>query len=366
MVYQETPAQGISHMTSGLARDRELVEEAITGLEAAMHDYGLDRQDLAHDQYAQQRLNKLGLCGILWRYDDPSVQRSWHRYGLELGNSIKEYNSIQAKPLDEHPISAGTSSDRKYTRIQEYYYYYLEDFNLQGMNLEEAIQVDFFSLLDAFYTEYADPEYKDLYLTNVDLQRRLYNDSESLSIDEISDEDCLEIGDIVSELHAELYSCDLLRHEPDGYRDFVENEDLDSRFANLTEVAEEVYEAVEMFTDLLEDIYMMLARSDPTDVIGTPSKIIDNLRIFYHEFAWKMVATVLSIQTATGRDYQEIWRGCVKEMEWLATVYNRRLSEVKSTAGQANLLPELDDYEFSEPEHDLLRESIQVTSIQSD
>lgn len=352
-------------MLYGLAQDREIVEEAIAGLEAAMSDFDIDRRDLTHDEYAQQRLNKLAFCGIDWRHDDTSVQRSWHRYGLELGNSVKDYTSVQAKPFDEHPVIAGTNSESKYTRIQEYYYYFLEDFDLQGMNLEEAIHEDFFTLLTAFYETYAEPEYKSLYLANVDLQRRLHKDSLSLSAEEVNEEDCFQIGEIVTDLHTELYTCDLLRQRPEGYREFIEENGFNEQYADLEQLTEDAYEAVERFTDLLEDIYMLLAEGNANDIIGTPSRIIDNLRVFYHEFTWKFVATILSIQTATGRDYTEIWRGSIKEIEWVTQTYNKRLNDIESTAEQANLIPSTEDYGFSDSDTDFLEESIQVTSIQS-
>jgi len=352
---------------SSIDKDRETADLVIEGLEAAMADKGIEAEEINHDGYGQQRLNKLIYSGLHWRYqDDIPVQRSWHRYGVELGNAIKDHTLIHPSPVEDFVDAESPSARNKLKQVEEYHYYFKDDFALDGMGLQETIDADFHDLLEAFYSRYADPAYRDLYLANVEIQRRLATDSSSLSADNVTQDDCLELGDLVTDLHSELFCCNLLHDAPSNYTAYAKEEGFDSYFYDFDAMAEEAFDRIERFTDLYEDIYMKLSEQSSEDVVGDPESIIEGLEVFYHEFAWKSVTELMSIKTATGRNHQELWKGSMEELDWIVSAYDEKFSKHAHLASQANLLPDVDDYQFDAEDFELLQKSNDVSSIYSD
>lgn len=354
-------------MTTGLAKDRETADRVIEGLEAAMHEEGLETEDLNHDEFGQQRLNKLVSNGLYWRYGDSlPVQHSWHRYGIELGNAVKDSHLIRPHHPDELPsFTAGGDTPQERARaVEEYYYYFKEDFQLDGMDLKEAVLADFHDLLEAFYSRHADEEYRDLYLANVKLQRRLSQDAEELDPTAIDMDECFKVADIITEFHGELFGNSALREPESQFSRYVETNQLSGdSYQDLENIVKDTYDRVQEFTDLIEDIYRQLAESPESEISGNPESLIDSLNVFYHEYVWKQVTEIISIKTAGGRDHEEIWEGAISELEWLGENYSDKMTTHKKVAEEAGLVPSLNEFPFADDDKDTVEAAEELASI---
>ncbi|MEA5387250.1 hypothetical protein VB779_09420 [Haloarculaceae archaeon H-GB11] len=339
----------------------------IEGLEAAMHEMDLETKDLNHDEFGQQRLNKLVSAGLYWRYGETlPVQYSWHRYGIELGNAVKDSHLVRPHHPDELPsftANVGAAQERA-REVEEYYHYFKTDFNLGEMDLKEAVLADFHDLLEAFYRRYADEEYRALYLANVKLQRWLSQDAGELDASAVDLDDCFVLADIITELHGELFGTPSLREPESEFARYVEtSQRFDNRYQNLKVITETAYDRAQRFTDLLEDIYRQLAETPDDEITGNPASLIESLNVFYHEYVWKQVTEIISIKTAGGRDYREIWEGALEELEWLDESFPDKMETHEEVAKEAGLVPSLHESPFDDEEMETIEATEELASI---
>lgn len=161
--------------------------------------------------------------------------------------------------------------------------------------------------------------YRSLYLANVDLQRRLHHDSKHLNPDDVGTGEYRQVGHIITNLHRELASC----------------EDIAVR-----EAATRVIE----FTNLLEDTYMMIAKSFSDGIPTNTNVVIREFRRIYHENTWKYVSEHISEHTARGLNAAEIERAASSEQETLEKEFNSVPDQLLKIVEDAHLLPTTEDY----------------------
>lgn len=314
-------------MTSlSLEEDQALAQDAIRGLESAMAELGLDIDELFEDPepYGKVRLNKLVHMALTWGYEDSDqipVQHSWHRYGADYGNAIPQISELQPTALNDlpspdQPSISSRYSDR-YPSKREYYHYFTDN-----IDLKRIADLPIHDFLEEFYDEYAPQKYRDLYLANVNVQRILYQHSNEIDVDDFDDEDYREISRLVTHLHRELVSC----------------ADDDIRQAD-TRVVE--------FTDLVEDVYMMLAQLSSEETVSSPELVIREISRVYHDTAWKYVSEVISKSTAQGTGHSELITAASSEIEKLESSHQGVPDRLRSLVMDAGLLPSSDDFDIS-------------------
>lgn len=301
------------------AEEKQLVDDLIHGLEGALSELGTDSKPFKQAAYGEIKLHKTIFLGVEW--SSIPVQYSWHTYGPDLGNSVPSTEGIQPAALNEipHPYtpSVRPSVTDTYPSSSQYQEFYLDIEVGEFEGLDEIIEADLHDFLHEFYTENAPPRFKQLYLHNVEFQRFLWNDEDSLNVIFVDEDYCRDLGQIISDIHGELLKQDIFN---------------------------EVAEPFITYTDLVEDVYMKLARSDQDELRGDPRAIIRELSDFYHDYAWKYVAETISRETPHGIDKNEIRQGSSDELQFLDKNYNEFLHNLEELCANAGLIPEPDDY----------------------
>lgn len=300
-------------------RRDDAVEGIIDGLRTAIEASDeADYETIINSQHTEKVLNKLLHCAVDWA--DLDIQHSWHIYGADYRNDVPDPSTIQPATLDtvatpETPVV--DSTERDYPTPKEFHDFYL---NLQigtmsGLaEIFSVIDEDFYTFLGQFYRQYAPPKFKELYKQNVKLQRRLSEDSSEIHVRDIDFADRRELGRTITQMHQELSSYELF---DDVLPKFIE------------------------FTDLLEDVYRRFEAADYSHEFGHPPRAgIDQLERFYHRFAWKWVAELISAETATGLYASEIIRSVEDtELPGIEESYDERISQLESNLLEWNQLP---------------------------
>lgn len=302
-----------------LAEEKQLVDDLIHGLEGALSELDIDSKPFKEASHGEIKLHKTVFLGVDW--SGIPVQYSWHTYGPDLGNSIPSTEGVQPTAIEEIPRpftpSVKPSVTDTYPSPQQYKEYYL-DIEVGGFEgLDEILEADLHDFLRDFYSEYAPSEFKELYLHNVEFQRFLWEDEETLNVVFIDDDYCRDLGRIISDLHGEL-----LKHD----------------------VFDEVVEPFIAYTDLVEDVYTALSRRNQDDLNGDPRTIIRELGDFYHDYAWKYVAETISRETPHGIDKNQIRTGASDELQFLDENYDDFLQSLEELCADAGLVPGVDEY----------------------
>lgn len=314
-------------MTSlSVGEEQALVQDSIRGIETAMDELDLAINELFGDPepYGNVRLNKLVHMALVWGYDEPDqipIQHSWHRYGADYGNAIPQISELQPTAIDDLPSpdqpSISSHHSNRYPSKEEYHHFFVSD-----INIERIAGLSIHDFLEEFYEEYAPSQYRSLYLANVSLQRVLYNHSNSITIDEFDEESYQNISHIITLLHRELAACS------------------DSA---VQEAAPRVVE----FTDLVEDVYMMLSRLSAEEIVSSPELVIREINRIYHDTAWKYVSEVISKSTAQGTNSSELVTAASSEIEMLESAHNGVPNRLNTLVADAGLFPTSDDFNIS-------------------
>jgi|GEM_PF-5607553 len=301
------------------AEEKQLVDDLIHGLEGALSELGIDSKPFKKATHGEIKLHKTVFLGVDWA--GIPVQYSWHIYGPDLGNSVPSTETVQPTALDEipHPFTPSVRPEvtDTYPSAKQYEEFYL-DIEVGGFEgLDAILEADLHDFLRDFYSENAPPQFKQLYLHNVEFQRFLWNDEDTLNVIFVDEDYCRKLGRIISDIHGELLKQDIFN---------------------------EVAEPFLAYTNLVEDVYMKLARSEKEDLNGDPRTIIRELSHFYHDYAWKYVAETISRDTPNGIDKNEIRQGASDELQFLDENYSEFLKNLEGLCAEAGLVPNPTDY----------------------
>jgi hypothetical protein len=297
----------------------DAVDGIVDGLRAAIEATdGAEYETIINSRHTEKIVNKLLHCGV--EEADIDIQRSWHIYGVDYRNDAPDPSALQPAALEniaspDSPIVE--SSARDYPTREDFYEFYLtlEIGTISGLeNVFDMINDDFYTFLNQFYSQYAPREFEELYKQNVQLQRRLDTHSIDIDVRTIDFEERRELGRNITQMHQELSNDPLF-------------DELLPQFIK--------------FTDMLEDVYRRFENADhPYELGQAPEAGIDELERFYHRFAWKWVAELISKNTATGLDAGEIERTVEEnELPGLNKTYDRRLSNLERQLLEWDQLP---------------------------
>ena len=104
------------------------------------------------------------------------------------------------------------------------------------------------------------------------------------------------------------------------------------------------YDYLERCTDLIEDVVMILAKPDSEVIQQGHATAFSELKTFYQEHTWLIIANRISIRTARGSDRKEIIQRSESRLSNLLDVFERELEIKREICVNMNLTPTVEDY----------------------
>lgn len=257
---------------------------------------------------------------------DHPITLSWFKWGISA--LAASGGATSSTVLVADMSRAGDLADAD---IEE-----IEDFlrsDDHGLPLEEWWEADFLDFLQYFYTHKAPEKYRELYLANIRLLNYLNaidgavhggHDPASRSMYE-------DVCSATSDLKREVRSSDWLE-------------------AN--------YEYVSEFTRLFEDVVMVLADMNGEDIERKHQTAISELKSFYVESVWLMIAHSISLESAVGPNQDKIIGWSSSNLEELRAGFEETHRMNRKICEAVDLLPDLDDYQDFETDDEEFEETV--------
>lgn len=245
--------------------------------------------------------------------DDEPITYSWFKWGVST--VAGPGGSLTSRTLATNFSAAANLYQADPADIKEF----LLDGDHQ-MPLNECWEADFLDFLERFYTHYWPEDYQELYLINIRVLRLIDDIEEALHFhrDPARRDTYEEITGISNELKKQILA---------------------------SEALEDNYGYVNDFTQLLEDVVMMLVDLDGSDVEKGHQTAISELEAFYKEEVWLMIAHSLSLDTAKGPNRGAIYTWSSQNRDDLKDSFSKSLKTKKDICDSVGLLPGIDDYE---------------------
>lgn len=197
---------------------------------------------------------------------------------------------------------------------------------------------DKYEFLEGFYREYSPDRFRELYLHSHSLRMLLdqtvdqLDDAQAGGVqtglssftgsDQAGAPDHYEYaGQIISNIHLELASDELLQQMLPAYQDF---------------------------TDILENAYMMLGKMEINEVTAKHLECFAELSDFHFNQAWQYPCLRISIETATGPRREEIITDRSQRLPEFEDRYYPRLNSKQELCEKAGLVPGPEDYPANE------------------
>jgi len=192
-----------------------------------------------------------------------------------------------------------------------------------------ASDLDFLAL---FYESHAPEEYRDLYLGNVALRQHLDSAIDGVrtaqresSADRPSPvfgiEQYEDVGRAAAQIHLGLVGTDFLSQ-------------------TLNEVRE--------FTNLVEDAFLVLSRTDASEVTESQVAALEELKQVYNAWVWEYPALLMSKKTAKGPNAPTLRKWSAQKHFSVEDNLQKQIDSVSQSCVDAGLVPGSDQY----PEHD--------------
>lgn len=198
----------------------------------------------------------------------------------------------------------------------------IEEFLRAGdhnLPLQQYWEEDFLDFLQRFYSEYAPPEYRELYLSNIRLLK-LFDDIE----------EAIHFGRNPAREGTYQTACEITA-------------DL-KREVLASEATEEHYDCLVDFTRLFEDVVMMLAKIEAEELEKGHQTAFSELEDFYRDHVWLMIAHSLSINTASGPNVSQVHTWSSTKLEGLRGSFETNLKTQKRMCDAVGLRPDPEDY----------------------
>jgi hypothetical protein len=188
-----------------------------------------------------------------------------------------------------------------------------------GLPIEDWWEEEFLTFLEEFYTHHAPERYRAIYLTNIRLLKLM--------------------DDIEGAIH---FGRDPAREAT--YED-VCNATSDLKKEVLSETnLEENYDYLREFTQLFEDVVLMLVDLEPQDLEKGHQTAFSELEDLYRDNVWLMIAHSISLESARGPNIDHIYSWSRSNLEELRAGYEDSLETKKEICDSVDLLPGMDDY----------------------
>lgn len=266
--------------------EEDILDRIETGLNRACDQRGLTLTP--GDAIKRQKYVDIAIEEFLENVDNPPVTHSWFKYGVHTpagGGGASAFEQV------ETPESPSIDSDP----VEEFVEMSAEDFAdfyLSGDYYPplDSCQMETLPFLREFYIEYAPDWVKELYLANVKLRKHLLELQSQVDPDE------------------------------DGY--WPTNSELQQRYEEVSRLTagmelklgrNDLFETVEKpvseFLVLINMTFLGVTELSDSDQSYELYQYVTELKEFYDERAWELVAFVISRKTAKGpnADQLESW-----------------------------------------------------------
>jgi hypothetical protein len=287
-----------------------LVSRIEMGLDEALDSLGLDQR--RSDSIKRQKYIHLAVDHFTGQNDAP-LTYSWYKWGVNQVSGPSE--SPDPRTRYSEPAGGQKLLHTPHDAFVEFFKSEIEGLPLEDWWEEE----NHLAFLDQFYTEYGIPEYQEVYLANIDvlqiltdIQYSLYRGENSVSKDDY-DQLCSKISSLKQAI---LVSDEL----------------------------EDSYDYLERCTDLVEDVVMILAKPDSEVIKQGHATAFSELKTFYQEHTWLIIANRISIKTARGSDRKRIIRRSESRHSDLLDTFDRELETKREICMKMNLIPTVEDY----------------------
>jgi hypothetical protein len=261
--------------------------------------------------------------------EDFSVTYSWYKFGAVMPAAPKSGTVGPASTQMPTPDArkAGVFS-ATFEEIVDFYR--TSDFTPE-LNQESwyANDLDF---LETFYESHAPEEYRDLYLANIALRQHLNSALEQLQSDHgdsqadqsnpvIGTGQYEEVGRAAAQIHLDLVGIDALGETLDEVREF---------------------------TNLVEDAFLVLSQTPPSEVTKSQVDALKELEEVYNEWVWEYPALLMSKETANGPNAPTLRKWSSQKHLSVEDNLQKHINRVTRSCVDAGLVPSSDQY----PEHD--------------
>jgi hypothetical protein len=284
-------------------------------LNSVLADLGLPANEEAHVK--RQKYLYLVVDEFAENDSDP-ITYSWFKWGVSCKagpGSDGPGQTLWANTTQAYPILEAQPSDIEQFLRSE----------IEHIPLDEYWEKDFLDFLEHFYHNHAPPEYRDLYLANVDLLR------------------------ILDDIQAAVYN----RRNPvreETYEDVIDRTSKLNQEVLAIEHLEDRYRYTSDFTNLFEDVVMMLSELQGQDLKRGHETVMSELKKFYRDHVWLMIAHKLSLRTAVGPNLDMIQSDSDNMLTTLRTQFDEELRQNRERCDAMNLLPSVGDYPDFESE----------------
>jgi len=282
-----------------------------TALDNVLDDLGLPRQEEAHVK--RQKYLYLTIDSFTEDDDNP-ITYSWFKWGVSCKGGPGSNGPGQTLWTD--PTLAYPLLEAQLPELEDF----LRD-DIEYLRLQEWWDAEFFDFLEQFYTHHAPDDYRQLYLANLDLLR------------------------IIDDISAAVYN----RRDPartETYEEVIERtSDLNQEILAVDHL-EDRYRYTSDFTNLFEDVVMMLVELEGQDLERGHNTVISELENFYRDHVWLMIAHKISLHTAVGPNADTIREDSNNNLTRLRSQFDEELTQNRRRCDAMNLLPSVDEYPY--------------------
>lgn len=266
-------------------------------------------------------------------HQDLPVTYSWYKFGAVMPAAPKTGTIGPAST--EMPTPAARDSKIFTTEFDDLVSFFEDELTEPPLNAEFWFATDL-DFLERFYNLHAPERYRDLYLSNIDFRRHLASAYERLengfrtgeddsNAFAVSESDYESIGRAAAKMHLALVD---------------------------TAVVRETFEEVRRFTDLVEDAFLALTRTELSEVRQRQVDCLDELERTYSEWVWEYPALLISKDTAMGPNASVLRRWSEQKHFSVEDSLSNEIDAVENRCSSAGLTVAFDEYPHHHDELD--------------
>jgi hypothetical protein len=308
--------------------ERPVLEKVENGLKQAVQNDPDMEWSEEGTKIRRQKYTDRAVEHFTRRDEDPVVTSSWYKYGKTYPAAPSGANVGDG----QFPSLRIRDSELYTASVDEITRFFTHEVRRPTLN-ENNWYMGTLSFLKQFYNWHAPDEYRDLYLANIGL-RRVFADTkhEISSLRDQQNGEKASLGDFGNNQSVNYYK-----------RVGRAAAQLHMEIATTPSV-EDTLSPVREFTDLVDDVFMVLAEHDQSDLTSYHHYAIESLEEFYSESAWEYVAAYIMRDTAEGPNSDWVEQQAEGKIKALNDSFNQHLEMERQLCGEAGLLPGVEEY----------------------
>jgi sulfur relay (sulfurtransferase) DsrC/TusE family protein len=314
-------------MTLGPPKEADLLRKVDTAIEEVVRADSEMKWSDDGNFTKRQKYTDLVVSHFTQDSAEMPVTRGWFRYGRTLPAAPSGTGDFGPKqsPSPRQNVLYETGIDE--------FVEFLESEASHPSLTAEWWNADILDFLEEYYTHHAPKKYRDVYVENVNL-RRVFDES---------------LDDIARIRFEQRLS------SKDGNSDIDINVDyyekvgriaarLQMELATIEEL-EPALNPVRDFTNLVEDVFMQLAKVSASQVSSQHLHVISRMKDFYDDTVWMYPSALMSGATTEGPNERTLSKWAGKHSGRFEETYEEALAEQRNECRNTGLLPGASDYQ---------------------